>query len=172
METVIFQPLPLLHLSLPPLSLPPLPLPHLSLPLPLPLTENEKTIVDNLFNFCGSVACLLLHFIVLRGQNLHLLLLLYLLRLRLLFQTTLCFFFSDVRTRVKCRTVLFNLFVIAEPLMYFRVCHGTPTNKNLEITNCLQENQIFRSYNSKKYLNTSTNRQFLYYLQPLLQQLT
>ena len=25
--------------------------------------------------------------------------------------------------------------------MYFRVCHGTPTNKNLEITNCLRENQ-------------------------------
>ena len=33
--------------------------------------------------------------------------------------------------------------------MYFRVSHGTPTNKNLEITNCLQENQIFRYYNSK-----------------------
>ena len=27
--------------------------------------------------------------------------------------------------------------------MYFHVCHGTPTNKNLEITNCLQENQVF-----------------------------
>jgi len=28
------------------------------------------------------------------------------------------------------RTVLFNLFVIVEPLTYFRVCHGTPKNKN------------------------------------------
>ena len=38
--------------------------------------------------------------------------------------------------------------------MYFRVCHETLTNKNLEITNCLQENQTFRYY-------TSTNRQLL-----------
>ena len=63
MEAVIFQPLPLPHLSLP------LPLPHLSLPLPLPPTKNEKTTVDNFFNFCGSVACLLLHFIILRRQK-------------------------------------------------------------------------------------------------------
>ena len=27
--------------------------------------------------------------------------------------------------------------------MYFRVCHRTPTIKNLEITSCLRENQIF-----------------------------
>ena len=46
-------------------------------------------------------------------------------------------FFLDIRTRVECRTSLFNLFVIAEPLMYFCVCHGTPTNTNLEITNCV-----------------------------------
>ena len=39
------------------------------LPLPLPLTKNEKTTVDNFFNFCGSVACLLLHFIILRKQK-------------------------------------------------------------------------------------------------------
>ena len=44
-----------------------LPLPHLS--LPLPLTKYEKTTVDNFFNFCGSVACLFLHFIILRGQK-------------------------------------------------------------------------------------------------------
>ena len=111
--------------------------------------KNEKTTVDNFFNFCGSVACLLLHFIILRRQKLHLLLLLYLLGLSLLFRTTLCFFFLDTKIRVECRTVLFNLLAIAEPLMYFHVCHGTPTNKNLEITNCLQENQIFRYYNSK-----------------------
>ena len=54
MEAVIFRPLPL---------------PHLLLPLPLPLTKNEKTTVDNFFNFCGSVACLLLRFIILRGQK-------------------------------------------------------------------------------------------------------
>ena len=48
---------------------PTLPLPHLSLPLPLPPTKNEKTTVDNFFNFCGSVACLLLHFIILRRQK-------------------------------------------------------------------------------------------------------
>ena len=44
-----------------------LPLPHLS--LPLPPTKNEKTTVDNFFNFCGSVACLLLHFIISRKQK-------------------------------------------------------------------------------------------------------
>ena len=58
-EAVIFQTLPL-------------PLPHLSLPLPplsLPPTKNEKTTVGNFFNFCGSVACLLLHFIILRKQK-------------------------------------------------------------------------------------------------------
>ena len=45
--------------------------------------------------------------------------------------------------------MFFNLLVIAESQMYFPVCHGTPTNKNLEITNCLQENQIFRYYTLK-----------------------
>ena len=54
MEAVIFQTLPL-------------PLPHLS--LPLPPTKNEKTTVDNFFNFCGSLACFLLHFIILRRQK-------------------------------------------------------------------------------------------------------
>ena len=44
-----------------------LPLPHL--PFPLPPTKNEKTTVDNFFNFCGSAACLLLHFIILRKQK-------------------------------------------------------------------------------------------------------
>ena len=55
-EAVIFRPLPI-------------PLPHLSLSLPLPPTKNEKTIIDNFFNFCGSVACLLLYVIILRGQK-------------------------------------------------------------------------------------------------------
>ena len=60
-EAVIFQTLPLPHLSLP------LPLPHLS--LPLSPTKNEKTTVENFFNFCGSVACFLLHFIILKRQK-------------------------------------------------------------------------------------------------------
>ena len=52
MEEVIFQLLLLSHLL-----------------LPLPLTKNEKMIVDNFLNFCESVACLLLHFVILRGQK-------------------------------------------------------------------------------------------------------
>ena len=36
---------------------------------PLPLTKTEKTTVDNFFNFCGSLACLLLHFVILRRQK-------------------------------------------------------------------------------------------------------
>jgi len=35
------------------------------------------------------------------------------------------------------RSVLFNLFVIMEPLIYSRVCRGTPINKNLKYTNYL-----------------------------------
>ena len=44
-----------------------LPLPHLS--LPLPITKSEKTTVDNFFSLCGSVACLLLHFMISTGQK-------------------------------------------------------------------------------------------------------
>ena len=120
-----------------------------SLPLPLPPKKNEKTTVDNFFNFCGSIACLLLHFIILRRQKLSFIAITLPTFLELIVPNYYVFLFLDIRTRVECRTVLFNLFVIAEPQIYFRVCHGTPTNKNLEITNCLQENQIFRYYNSK-----------------------
>ena len=42
-----------------------LPLP----PLPLPPSKNEKTTVDDFFNICGFVACLLLHFIILGKQK-------------------------------------------------------------------------------------------------------
>ena len=46
--------------------------------------------------------------------------------------------------------------------MYFCVCHGIPTNKNLEITNCLQEMKYFvTTVQFKKLLNTSINRQLL-----------
>jgi len=34
-----------------------------------------------------------------------------------------------LHTKVQSNTVLFNLFVNAEPLMYFCVCHGTPLKK-------------------------------------------
>ena len=37
--------------------------------LPLPPTKNEKTTVDNFFNFYGSLAYFLLHFIILRRQK-------------------------------------------------------------------------------------------------------
>ena len=100
-------------------------------------------------NFCGSVACLLLHFIILRKQKSLLIAITLPTSLQLILPKYSAFFFLDIRTRVESKTVFFNFFVIAEPLMYFCVCHGTPTNKNLEITNCLQENQIFRYYNSK-----------------------
>ena len=119
-----------------------LPLPHLS--FPLPLTKNEKTTVDNFFNFCGSVVCLFLHFIILRKQKPSFIAITLPTSLELIVLNYSVFLFIDIRTRVECRTVLFNLFVIAKPLIYFCVCHETPINKNLEITNCLQENQIFR----------------------------
>ena len=68
--------------------------------------KTRKRPLTIFFNFCGSVACLLLHFIILRDKNLHLLQLLYLLRLSLLFRTTLCFSNSDIRSVVECRAVL------------------------------------------------------------------
>ena len=33
---------------------------------------------------------------------------------------------QDVLSNVSCRPVLFNLFVIVVPLIYFNLCHGTP----------------------------------------------
>ena len=68
--------------------------------------KTRKRPLTIFLNFCGSVSCLLLHFIILRGQNLHLLQLLYLLCLSLLFRSTLCSFYLDIRSRVECRTVL------------------------------------------------------------------
>ena len=40
-----------------------------TLPLLLTPTKNEKTTVDNFSNFCGSVACFSLLFIILRRQK-------------------------------------------------------------------------------------------------------
>ena len=91
----------------------------------------RKRLLTIFFNFCESVACLLLHLIILRRQKPSYIAITLptVLRLSLLFQTTLCFSYLDIKTRVECRPVLCNLFVIAEPLLYFHVCHVTPTNK-------------------------------------------
>ena len=111
--------------------------------------KTKKLPLTIFFNFCGFVACLILHFIIERKQKPSFTAITLPTSLELIVSNYSVFFFVDIKTRAECRTVLFNLFVIAEPLMYFCVCHGTSTNKNLEITNCLQENQIFRYYNSK-----------------------
>ena len=39
---------------------------------------------------------------------------------------------SKLMSWVSPASVLFNLFVIMEPLIHFRVCHGIPINKNLK----------------------------------------
>ena len=39
---------------------------------------------------------------------------------------------SKLMSWVSPTSVLFKLFVIMEPLIYFRVCHGTPISKNLK----------------------------------------
>ena len=106
--------------------------------------KTRKRLLTIFFYFCGSVVCLLLHFIILRKQKPLFIAIILPTSLELIVLNCSVFFFIDIRTRVECRAVLFNLFVIAKPLMYFRVGHGTSTKKNLEITNCLQENQIFR----------------------------
>ena len=111
-------------------------LPHLS--LPLPITKNEKTTVDNFFKLlwvCSLPSPTLYHFE--ETKTYPYITITLPTSLMLIVPNYFVFFFLDIRTRVECRTVLFNLCVIAEPLMYLCVCHGTPTNKTLEITNCL-----------------------------------
>ena len=120
--------------------------------------KTKKRPLTIFFYFCGSVACLLLHFIILRRQKPSFIAITLPTSLELLFRTTLCLFFLDIRTRVECRTVLFNLFDIAKSLMYFRVCHGTPTNKNLEITNYCKKIKYFVTKIQKiiKHFNKQT----------------
>ena len=106
--------------------------------LSLPITKNEKTIVDNFFYIlwvCSLPSPTLYHFE--ETKTYPCITITLPTSLKLIVPNYFVFFFLDIRTRVECRTVLFNLFVIAEPLMYLCVCHGTPTNKTLEITNCL-----------------------------------
>ena len=45
--------------------------------------------------------------------------------------------------RVQGKSVLFNLFVIMEPLIYFHVVMEPPLTQILKNTNYLKENQIF-----------------------------
>jgi len=48
--------------------------------------------------------------------------------------------------------VLFNLFVIVEPLIYLRVCHGSPINK---------KNKLLVRKSNISLIDTSTNKQLL-----------
>ena len=50
--------------------------------------------------------------------------------------------------------VLFNLFVLAEPLKHFHVCHGTPINKKLK------KHELHVKKENILLLETSTNKQF------------
>ena len=101
-------------------------------PLSLSLTKNEKTTVDYFFNFCGFVACLLLHFIILRRQKPLFIVISLPTSLELIVPNYSVFFFLDIRTRVKCRTVLFNRFVIAESrLAWVEMAVGLPRGSRL-----------------------------------------
>jgi len=68
------------------------------------------------------------------------------------------------------RPVLFNLFAILIPLIYFRVCYGTPVNKNLKTRiTCKKSNmsllntqQVNSYYRSSKERNLMT-RLFLHF---------
>ena len=75
-------------------------------PLPLPPTKNEKTTVGNFFNFCESVAYLLLHFIILRGQKPSFITITLPTSLELVVPNYSVFPFLDIRSRVQSRTVL------------------------------------------------------------------
>ena len=53
------------------------------------------------------------------------------------------------------RSVLFNLFVIAEPLKHFHVYHGTPINKKLK------KHELHVKKANVLLLDTSTNKQLV-----------
>ena len=53
-----------------------------------------------------------------------------------------------------CSSVLFNLFVIAEPLIYFPVCHGVPLTK-------LKKQELLVRKSNMSLFDTSTNEQLL-----------
>ena len=51
------------------------------------------------------------------------------------------------------KTLLFNLFVISEPLKHFHVCHGTPINKKLK------KHELHVKKENILLLDTLTNKQ-------------
>ena len=53
------------------------------------------------------------------------------------------------------RSVLFNFFVIAEPLKHFHVCHGIPINKKLK------KHELHVKKANVLLLDTSTNKQLV-----------
>ena len=55
----------------------------------------------------------------------------------------------------KAKSVFFNLFVIAEPLKHFYVCHGTAINKKLN------KHELHVKKANVLLLDTSTNKQLL-----------
>ena len=120
-----------------------------TLPLPLPLTKNEKTTVDNFLKLlwlCSLPSPTLHHF---EKTKTFIYFSYFISSLEHIVLNYSVFVFKISKHVLNVEQCFSIFFVIAEPLMYFRVCRGTPTNKNLEITNCLQENQILCYYNSK-----------------------
>ena len=72
--------------------------------------KTKKQSLTIFFNFCGFVACLLLHFIILRKRKPSFTAITLPTSLELIVRTTLCLFFLDIKTRAECRIVLLNLF--------------------------------------------------------------
>ena len=58
---------------------------------------------------------------------------------------------SKLMSWVSPTSVLCHLFVIMEPLIYFRVCHGTPINKNLKTRITCKKIKYFVIRHFKKY---------------------
>ena len=72
--------------------------------------KTKKRPLTIFFNFCGSAACLLLHFIILRKQKPSFTAITLSTSLEHIVLNYSVFVFLRYQTRVKCRTMLFNLF--------------------------------------------------------------
>ena len=92
--------------------------------------KTRKRPLTIFFNFCGSVACLLLHFIILRRQKRPYIAITLATSLKLIVSNYSLLVFASILELV------LNVDHCGTPEIP-RVCHGAPTDKKLEIPNCL-----------------------------------
>jgi len=76
------------------------------------------------------------------------------------FDVSLC---MQLKKQVSIRAVLFNLFVIAEPPIYFPVCHEAPLTKIEEIRiTCKKIKYVVSGHFNKQTVTTEVKKQEIY----------